>query len=46
MADISLVILDVGDPAMAVAELAQPVAGFKAGRSTFTRPPVELHLAG
>lgn len=37
------VVLDSGDPALAVAELAQPVMGFKAGRPTFTRPLPTIH---
>jgi cytosine deaminase len=39
----TLVVLDATDPAMAVAEIAQPVMGFKDGRRTFTRPLPELH---
>ncbi|MEO0995787.1 MAG: amidohydrolase family protein, partial [Pseudomonadota bacterium] len=38
-----LVVLDATDPAMAVAELAQPMHGFKAGRPVFTRALPELH---
>jgi cytosine deaminase len=38
-----LVVLDSADPALAVAELAQPVMGFKAGRPTFTRPLPTIH---
>lgn len=38
-----MVVLDCADPAMAVAEIAQPLMGFKAGRRTFTRPATELH---
>lgn len=38
-----LVVLDNNNPAMAVAELSQPMFGFKAGRPTFTRPLPELH---
>lgn len=38
-----LVVLDATDPAMAVAELAQPVRGFKGGRPVFTRPLPELY---
>ena len=39
-----LVVLDCSDPAMAVAEIAQPLMGYKAGRQTFTRPAAELHI--
>ena len=38
-----LVVLDATDPAMAVAELAQPLYAFKRGRQTFTRALPELH---
>jgi cytosine deaminase len=38
-----LVVLDCASPEAAVAELAQPLYGFKRGRRTFTRPTVELH---
>ncbi len=38
-----LVVLDATDPAQAVAELAQPMYGFKRGRQTFTRALPELH---
>ncbi|MEM6678361.1 MAG: amidohydrolase family protein [Pseudomonadota bacterium] len=38
-----LVVLDATDPAMAVAELAQPMYGFKGGRPVFTRALPELH---
>jgi cytosine deaminase len=38
-----LVAVDNTTPAMAVAELSQPLNGFKAGRPTFTRPLPELH---
>jgi cytosine deaminase len=38
-----LVVVDNTDPAMAVAELSQPMYGFKAGRPTFTRALPELH---
>ena len=37
-----LVVLDHSDPALAVAELAQPLMGFKAGRRTFERPAPQL----
>ncbi|MBJ3777787.1 amidohydrolase family protein [Acuticoccus mangrovi] len=39
-----IVVLDATDPAMAVAELAQPMYGFKNGRPVFTRALPELHL--
>ena len=38
-----LVVLDCTDRAGAVAELAQPLWGFKGGRRTFTWPAPELH---
>lgn len=38
-----LVVLDAQAPAQAVAELAQPLFGFKRGRRVFTRPQAELH---
>jgi cytosine deaminase len=38
-----LVLLDAPDAASAVAELAQPLWGMKAGRMTFTRARPELH---
>jgi cytosine deaminase len=38
-----LVVLDCEDPESAVAELAQPIYGFKRGRQTFTRRPAQLH---
>lgn len=38
-----LVVVDNTDPAMAVAELSQPMYGFKAGQPTFTRALPELH---
>ncbi len=38
-----LVLLDAPDAASAVAELAQPLWGMKAGRLTFTRPRPTLH---
>ena len=37
------VVLDCTDPAAAVAEIAQPLYGFKRGRQTFTRQPAVLH---
>lgn len=37
------VLLDCTDPAAAVAEIAQPLYGFKRGRQTFTRQPAVLH---
>ena len=41
-----LVVLDCASPADAVAELAQPLMGFKAGRRTFSRPRPILHRPG
>ena len=38
-----MVLFDATDAAGAVAELAQPLWGMKAGRMTFTRPRPELH---
>jgi len=38
-----LVVLDAVSPARAVAELAQPLFGYKNGRRTFTRPLAQLH---
>lgn len=38
-----LVVIDATDPAMAVAELAQPMYGFKGGRPVLTRALPELH---
>ena len=38
-----LVLLDASDAVSAVAELAQPLWGMKAGRVTFTRPRPTLH---
>jgi len=38
-----LVVLDSRDPAMAVAELAQPLFGMKRGRRSFSRPAATLH---
>ena len=38
-----LVVIDCRDRASAVAELAQPLWGFKRGRVTFTRQPAELN---
>jgi cytosine deaminase len=38
-----LVLLDCTSPEQAVGELAQPLAGFKGGRRTFTRPRAMLH---
>ena len=37
-----LVVLDCAEPETAVAELAAPLYGFKRGRLTFTRKPVDL----
>lgn len=39
-----LVVLDAQDPAMAVAELSQPLFGMKRGKRTFTRPAGVLHV--
>lgn len=41
-----IVVLDASDPALAVAELAQPLYGFKRGLPVFTRALPELHLPG
>jgi cytosine/creatinine deaminase len=41
-----LVVFDCRDAKSAVAELAQPLCGFKRGRLTFTRPAATLHRAG
>ena len=38
-----LVVLDSRDPAMAVAELAQPLLGYKGGRRSFTRSAATIH---
>ena len=38
-----LVCLDAGNPAEAVATLAQPLWGVKGGRASFTRPRPQLH---
>ncbi len=38
-----LIVVDNTDPAMAVAELSQPMYGFKAGNPTMTRALPELH---
>jgi cytosine/creatinine deaminase len=38
-----LVVLDSRDPAMAVAELAQPSFGLKRGRRSFSRAAATLH---
>ena len=38
-----LVVLDCFDRASAVAELVQPVLGFKRGRLTFNREPAKLN---
>ena len=38
-----LVVLDCTTPARVVAEIAPALMGFKRGRKTFTRPPVEIH---
>lgn len=39
----TFVLMDATDPVTAVRELRQPLAGWKAGRPTFTRPIPELH---
>jgi len=41
-----LVVLPCHSPSAAVAEIAQPLAGFKRGRRSFTRPPALLHAPG
>jgi cytosine deaminase len=41
-----LVVLDCDSPERAVAELAQPIYGFKRGRQTFTRALPVLHRPG
>jgi cytosine deaminase len=38
-----LLVFDCQDPATAVAEVVTPMYGFKRGRQTFTRAPVEIH---
>jgi cytosine deaminase len=38
-----LVVLDCQEPASAVAELSQPLIGWKRGRRTFTRPAPMIH---
>jgi cytosine deaminase len=38
-----IVVLDCTDPASAVAELAQPVMGLKAGRMSFSNPATVIH---
>jgi cytosine deaminase len=38
-----LVVIDSRDPAMAVAELAQPLFGYKHGRRSFTHAAATLH---
>jgi cytosine deaminase len=38
-----LVVLDSRDPAMAVAELAPPLLGYRGGRRSFTRTAATLH---
>jgi cytosine deaminase len=38
-----LVVLDSREPAMAVAELAQPLCGWKRGRRSFTRSAATIH---
>jgi len=39
-----LVVIDAVDPALAFAEISQPMYGFKNGRPVFTRALPELHL--
>lgn len=39
-----LVILDIGTPGDALAEIAEPVMGFKRGRLSFERPPARLNI--
>ena len=39
----NLVVLDCKTPEEAVSELAIPLYGFKGGRMSFSRKPVELH---
>jgi cytosine/creatinine deaminase len=41
-----LVCLDAGNPAEAIATLAQPLWGIKRGRASFTRPRPQLHPHG
>jgi cytosine deaminase len=41
-----LVCLDAGNPAEAIATLAQPLWGIKRGHSSFTRPRPQLHPRG
>ena len=41
-----LLVFDCRDAKAAVAELAQPLFGFKRGRLTFTRPAARLHRTG
>ena len=41
-----LVVIDSRDPAMAVAELAQPLFGYKRGRRSFTHAAATLHRLG
>jgi cytosine deaminase len=41
-----LVIIDATTPRQAVAELREPLAVFKNGRRTVTRPHAELHRPG
>jgi cytosine deaminase len=38
-----LIVLDCGDPAMAIAEVAAPLMGFKRGRASFSRAAAVLH---
>jgi cytosine deaminase len=41
-----VVVIDAASPRMAVAEIAQPLAAFKGGRLTVTRPRPVLHRPG
>ncbi|HET6839543.1 MAG TPA: amidohydrolase family protein [Bradyrhizobium sp.] len=41
-----LVCLDAGNPADAIATLAQPLWGIKRGRASFTRPRAQIHPPG
>jgi cytosine deaminase len=41
--DADMVIWDATAPEQAIAEIAQPLYGFKRGRMTFSREPVKLH---
>ena len=41
-----IVIFDAETPAQLIAEIGQPLMGFKSGRRSFTRAPVRLHDPG